>query len=98
MRHPKKATKLTTMKQYVRNAEAGVAANGNSLWIQYVFHRYCEVHCGAYTIQPTKFKVLTLRVTVLSSSAVASRSLLVKVTAIRQTTKVDAVKAIVNKA
>jgi NHL repeat len=55
---------------------------------------------GSYnvTLQPTKFKVLTLRVTVLSSSAVASRSFLVKFTAIRQTTKVDAVKAVVNKA
>ena len=55
--NPKKATKLVTMKQYVLNAEA-VAATGQTLWIQFVFHRYCEAHCGAYTVQPTKFKAL----------------------------------------
>jgi peptidoglycan/xylan/chitin deacetylase (PgdA/CDA1 family) len=56
--NPKKATKLTTMQGYVTNAEAGVAASGQSLWIQFVFHRYCDAHCGAYTIQPTKFEAL----------------------------------------
>ena len=56
--NPKKATKLTTMEQYVTNAEEGVAASGQSLWIQFVFHRYCDAHCGAYTIQPAKFKAL----------------------------------------
>jgi cell division protein FtsW (lipid II flippase) len=35
-----------------------VAATGDSLWIQFVFHRYCPAHCGAYTIQPAKFKAL----------------------------------------
>jgi peptidoglycan/xylan/chitin deacetylase (PgdA/CDA1 family) len=56
--NPKKATKLTTMERYVTNAEDGVAATGQSLWIQFVFHRYCDAHCGAYTIQPAKFKAL----------------------------------------
>jgi peptidoglycan/xylan/chitin deacetylase (PgdA/CDA1 family) len=56
--NPKKATKLATMKQYVINAEAGVASSGQSLWIQFVFHRYCDAHCGAYTIQPDKFTKL----------------------------------------
>jgi peptidoglycan/xylan/chitin deacetylase (PgdA/CDA1 family) len=56
--NPKKATKLATMEKYVTNAEAGVAANGESLWIQFVFHRYCAAHCGAYTVQPAKFKAL----------------------------------------
>jgi len=52
----KKATKLSTMEQYVLNAEA--AATGESLWIQFVFHRYCDAHCGAYTVQPAKFAAL----------------------------------------
>ena len=56
--NPKKATKLSTMKEYVTNAEAGVASSGQDLWIQFVFHRYCDAHCGAYTIQPDKFKGL----------------------------------------
>jgi peptidoglycan/xylan/chitin deacetylase (PgdA/CDA1 family) len=56
--NPKKATKLATMEQYVSNAEGGVAASGQSLWIQFVFHRYCDAHCGAYTIQPAKFTAL----------------------------------------
>jgi peptidoglycan/xylan/chitin deacetylase (PgdA/CDA1 family) len=56
--NPKKATKLSTMEQYVLNAEAGVETTGQSLWIQFVFHRYCESHCGAYTVQPAKFKAL----------------------------------------
>ncbi len=56
--NPKKATKLTTMERYVTNAEDGVAATGQSLWIQFVFHRYCDAHCGAYTVQPAKFKAL----------------------------------------
>ena len=56
--NPKKATKLSTMEQYVLNAEAGVQATGESLWIQFVFHRYCDAHCGAYTVQPAKFTAL----------------------------------------
>jgi peptidoglycan/xylan/chitin deacetylase (PgdA/CDA1 family) len=56
--NPKKATKLKTMEQYVLNAEAGVQANGQTLWIQFVFHRYCDAHCGAYTVQPAKFTAL----------------------------------------
>jgi peptidoglycan/xylan/chitin deacetylase (PgdA/CDA1 family) len=56
--NPKKATKLSTMERYVTNAEGGVAATGQSLWIQFVFHRYCDAHCGAYTIQPAKFTAL----------------------------------------
>jgi peptidoglycan/xylan/chitin deacetylase (PgdA/CDA1 family) len=56
--NPKKATKLSTMKEYVTNAEAGVASTGQDLWIQFVFHRYCPSHCGAYTIQPDKFTAL----------------------------------------
>jgi len=56
--NPKKATKLSTMEQYVLNAEAGVQATGQSLWIQFVFHRYCASHCGAYTVQPAKFTAL----------------------------------------
>jgi hypothetical protein len=55
--NPKKATKLSTMEQYVLNAESG-AATGETLWIQFVFHRYCPSHCGAYTVQPDKFAAL----------------------------------------
>jgi peptidoglycan/xylan/chitin deacetylase (PgdA/CDA1 family) len=54
----KKATKLSTMERYVLNAEAAAQATGNPLWIQFVFHRYCDAHCGAYTVQPTKFAAL----------------------------------------
>jgi hypothetical protein len=56
--NPKKATKLSTMVQYVLNAEAGVEASGQTLWVQFVFHRFCEAHCGAYTVQPDKFTAL----------------------------------------
>lgn len=35
--------------------EAGVLSSGQSLWIQFFFHRHCEAHCGAYTVQPAKF-------------------------------------------
>jgi hypothetical protein len=42
----------------VSNAEGVVGSSGQALWIQFVFHRYCEAHCGAYTIQPTKFASL----------------------------------------
>ena len=56
--NPKKATKLSTMEKYVTNAETAVASSGQSLWIQFVFHRYCPSHCGAYTIQPDKFTAL----------------------------------------
>jgi peptidoglycan/xylan/chitin deacetylase (PgdA/CDA1 family) len=56
--NPKKATKLSTMEQYVLNAEAGVEASGQTLWVQFVFHRFCPAHCGAYTVQPDKFTAL----------------------------------------
>jgi peptidoglycan/xylan/chitin deacetylase (PgdA/CDA1 family) len=56
--NPKKATKLKTMEQYVLNAEDGVQATGQTLWIQFVFHRFCDAHCGAYTVQPAKFTAL----------------------------------------
>jgi len=56
--NPKKATKLTTMTQYVTNAENAVANGSGTLWIQFVFHRYCDAHCGAYTVQPDKFEKL----------------------------------------
>jgi len=56
--NPKKATKLSTMERYVTNAEGGVASGGQTLWVQFVFHRYCDAHCGAYTVQPAKFKGL----------------------------------------
>jgi peptidoglycan/xylan/chitin deacetylase (PgdA/CDA1 family) len=54
----KKATKLSTLETYVTNAEAGVAATGQTLWVQLVFHHFCAAHCGAYTIQPDKFTAL----------------------------------------
>ena len=56
--NPKKATKLSTMTQYVMNAEQAVADGSQTLWIQFVFHRYCDAHCGAYTVQPDKFEML----------------------------------------
>jgi len=56
--NPKKATKLSTMTQYVQNAIDAVAAGSDTLWIQFVFHRYCDAHCGAYTVQPSKFEGL----------------------------------------
>jgi peptidoglycan/xylan/chitin deacetylase (PgdA/CDA1 family) len=56
--NPKKATKLKTMEQYVLNAEAGAQSTGQTLWIQFVFHRFCDAHCGAYTVQPAKFTAL----------------------------------------
>jgi peptidoglycan/xylan/chitin deacetylase (PgdA/CDA1 family) len=54
----KKATKLSTLETYVTNAEAGVQATGQTLWVQLVFHHYCDAHCGAYTVQPAKFTAL----------------------------------------
>lgn len=81
--NPKKATKLSTMEKYVTNAESSVGATGQSLWIQFVFHRYCPAHCGAYTIQPTKFTALldflqteeqAQRVTVLTTAQVMALS------------------------
>ena len=56
--NPKKATKLSTMERYVTNAEGGVAATGQTLWVQFVFHHFCDAHCGAYTVQPAKFTAL----------------------------------------
>jgi peptidoglycan/xylan/chitin deacetylase (PgdA/CDA1 family) len=54
----KKATKLSTLERYVLNAEAEAASSGEARWVQLVFHHYCEAHCGAYTVQPTKFAAL----------------------------------------
>lgn len=54
----KKATKLSTLERYVTNAEAGVEATGETLWVQLVFHHFCAAHCGAYTMQPAKFSAL----------------------------------------
>ena len=50
--NPKKSTKLSTLQQYVLNAEA----NGGG-WVQFVFHRLCE-QCGPYAITPAKFTAL----------------------------------------
>ena len=50
--NPKKSTKLSTLQQYVLNAEA----NGGG-WVQLVFHRLCE-QCGPYAITPAKFTAL----------------------------------------
>jgi peptidoglycan/xylan/chitin deacetylase (PgdA/CDA1 family) len=46
--NPKKSTKLSTLEQYVLDAEA----NGGG-WVQFVFHRLCE-QCGPYAITPAK--------------------------------------------
>jgi peptidoglycan/xylan/chitin deacetylase (PgdA/CDA1 family) len=54
----KKATKLSTLEKFVTNAEVGVQATGQTLWVQLVFHHFCDAHCGAYTIQPAKFTAL----------------------------------------
>jgi len=52
----KKSTKLTTLQQYVFNAEASAQAQG-SAWIIFVFHHLCDEHtqCGPYVISPAKF-------------------------------------------
>jgi Polysaccharide deacetylase len=52
----KKSTKLTTLEQYVFNAEASAQARG-SAWVIFVFHHLCGVHahCGPYVISPAKF-------------------------------------------
>jgi peptidoglycan/xylan/chitin deacetylase (PgdA/CDA1 family) len=50
--NPKKSTKLTTLENYVLNAEA----NGGG-WVQFVFHRVCE-SCGAYSITTAKLTAL----------------------------------------
>jgi len=53
--NPKKATKLSTLEQYVLNAEADTQSTD---WVQFVFHKVCDKstggHCGAYTISPSK--------------------------------------------
>jgi peptidoglycan/xylan/chitin deacetylase (PgdA/CDA1 family) len=53
--NPKKATKLSTLENYVLNAEAD---NQSTDWVQYVFHRVCDRgtggHCGAYSISLAK--------------------------------------------
>jgi peptidoglycan/xylan/chitin deacetylase (PgdA/CDA1 family) len=50
--NPKRSTKLSTLQQYVLDAEA----NGGG-WVQFVFHRLCE-QCGAYAITPANFTAL----------------------------------------
>ena len=50
----KKSTKLSTLQQYVFNAEASAQANG-SAWLVFVFHHLCDAHCGPYVISPDKF-------------------------------------------
>jgi peptidoglycan/xylan/chitin deacetylase (PgdA/CDA1 family) len=54
--NPKKATKLSTLEEYVLNAEADTQSTD---WVQYVFHRVCDKstggHCGAYAISLSKF-------------------------------------------
>ena len=52
----KKSTKLTTIEQYVTNAEAFAQAHG-SAWVIFVFHHLCDAHasCGPYVISPAKF-------------------------------------------
>jgi peptidoglycan/xylan/chitin deacetylase (PgdA/CDA1 family) len=53
--NPKKATKLSTLESYVRNAEADTQSTD---WVQLVFHHVCDKstggHCGAYSISPHK--------------------------------------------
>jgi peptidoglycan/xylan/chitin deacetylase (PgdA/CDA1 family) len=51
----KKATKLSTLERYVLNAEADALTSGQTRWVQLFFHHFCSAHCGAYTVQPTKF-------------------------------------------
>ena len=52
----KKSTKLTTLEQYVFNAEAFAQTQG-SAWVVFVFHHLCDVHanCGPYVISPADF-------------------------------------------
>jgi hypothetical protein len=55
--NPKKATKLSTLELYVKNAEADSTQSTD--WVQFVFHKVCDKstggHCGAYSISLTKF-------------------------------------------
>jgi peptidoglycan/xylan/chitin deacetylase (PgdA/CDA1 family) len=57
--NPKKATKLSTLKSYVTNAEGDTQSTD---WVQLVFHKVCDKstggHCGAYTISPSKLGAL----------------------------------------
>lgn len=71
--NPKKSTKLSTLEQYVQNAEA----DGGG-WLQFVFHGLCE-QCGPYAITPDKFgafldflqsEVIAGRVTVQTTAQV----------------------------
>jgi peptidoglycan/xylan/chitin deacetylase (PgdA/CDA1 family) len=53
--NPKKATKLSTLESYVRNAETDTQSTD---WVQFVFHHVCDKstggHCGAYSISLPK--------------------------------------------
>jgi polysaccharide deacetylase len=55
--NPKKSTKLSTLEQYVLDAEADTSQSTD--WVQFVFHRVCDRstggHCGPYSISPAKF-------------------------------------------
>jgi peptidoglycan/xylan/chitin deacetylase (PgdA/CDA1 family) len=50
--NPKKSTKLSTLQQYVLDAEASGGG-----WVQLVFHHLCT-QCGAYAITPANFTAL----------------------------------------
>ncbi|MDR2985461.1 MAG: hypothetical protein LBV34_11535, partial [Nocardiopsaceae bacterium] len=52
----KKSTKLSTIEQYVLNAEAFAQTHG-SAWVIFVFHHLCDAHmrCGPYVISPANF-------------------------------------------
>jgi peptidoglycan/xylan/chitin deacetylase (PgdA/CDA1 family) len=54
--NPKKSTKLSTLEQYVTNAENDTSQSTD--WVQFVFHKVCDQstggHCGPYSISPSK--------------------------------------------
>jgi peptidoglycan/xylan/chitin deacetylase (PgdA/CDA1 family) len=54
--NPKKATKLSTLEQFVLNAENDTSQSTD--WVQFVFHKVCDKgtggHCGAYSITRAK--------------------------------------------
>jgi peptidoglycan/xylan/chitin deacetylase (PgdA/CDA1 family) len=76
--NPKRATKLSTLESYVRNAEADTQSTD---WVQFVFHHVCDKstggHCGAYSISPPK---LTAFLDFLQGEVTAGR-VVVKTTA-----------------
>jgi peptidoglycan/xylan/chitin deacetylase (PgdA/CDA1 family) len=76
--NPKKATKLSTLESYVRNAETDTQSTD---WVQFVFHHVCDKstggHCGAYSISLPK---LTAFLDFLQGEVTAGR-VVVKTTA-----------------